>query len=502
MKYEFVEIGCSDFETILQEGRKGKGISIEPLGFYLDNLPASEDVLKVRVAISDKNEFRKIFWVSPENIRRYNLPEWVKGCNKLDTPHPAVVRILQNNSIEWAMREEELECITFQTLAERYNITEISHLKIDTEGYDLTIIRSMMDYGKIFPSLITFEINKDFVSEQELGLTFKALEEKGYRIAYWGVSNITLEKKPKILILSFYNEKYRKMANTTIFDNFRKYCLIHGYDLISENITGYNFERAPQWFKIQMLLKNLKTGYDWLFFMDCDSLFMDFTQKIEDWIDPNYDIILPSHSFCEDYSKTNDGLISSQMIIKDSDFSKKILQEIWESPDLKPEEIDTFDHEQMQMRISFLKPQNADKIKYVGDKSFNSSWYVNNPHMHFTFPTLNKRGWEPGDFILHLTGYETEPRTNLINQMSFFVGGKIAAWIREGEKIYFRPLEDLKDVRIVLLSTEKKELINWNFEELQKSVIYFLIIEETMDLSGLVLDVKSGDKKISLHTFL
>ena len=35
MKYEFVEIGCSDFETILQEGRMGKGISVEPLGFYL-----------------------------------------------------------------------------------------------------------------------------------------------------------------------------------------------------------------------------------------------------------------------------------------------------------------------------------------------------------------------------------------------------------------------------------------------------------------------------------
>ena len=122
--------------------------------------------------------------------------------------------------------------------------------------------------------------------------------------------------------------------------------------------------------------------------------------------------------------------------------------------------------------------------------------------MHFTFPVLNKRGWEPGDFILHLTGYEIEPRTDLINQMSFFVGGKIAAWNREGGKIYFRPLEDLKDVRIVLLSKEKKELINWNFEELAKSVIYFLIIEETMDLSGFVLDAKSGDEKISLHTFL
>ena len=502
MKYEFVEIGCSDFETILQEGRGGKGISVEPLGFYLNNLPDSEDVLKVKVAISDKNEFRKIFWVRPEAIEKYDLPEWVRGCNKLDSPHPTVSRILQNKSLEWAMMEDVVECITFQTLAERYNISEISHLKIDTEGHDLVIIKSVMDYGKILPKLITFETNSDFVSEQELSLTIKSLEEKGYRIAYWGTSNITLEKKPKILVLSFYNEKYRKMANTTIFDNFRKYCQIQGYDLISENITDYNFERAPQWFKIQMLLKNLKTGYDWIFFMDCDSLFMDFTQKIEDWIDPNYDIILPSHSFCDDYSKTNEGLISSQMIIKDSDLSEKILKEIWECPDLNPDEIDIFDHEQRQMRISFLKPHYSNKIKYVGDKSFNSSWYLNNPHMHFTFPVLNKRGWEPGDFILHLTGYETEPRTNLINQMSFFAGGKIVAWNREGGKIYFRPLENLKDVRIVLLTPQKKEVINWEFKELAKSVIYFLIVDETMDLSGFVLNAKSGDEKISLYTFL
>ena len=251
-----------------------------------------------------------------------------------------------------------------------------------------------------------------------------------------------------------------------------------------------------------MLLKNLKTGYDWLFFLDCDCLFMDFTQKIEDWIDDNYDIILPSHSFCEDYSKTNQGLISSQMLIKDSNFSEKILEEIWESSDLKPEEIDTFDHEQRQMRISFLKPENLNKIKYIGDKSLNSYWYINNPHMHFVFPELNRRVWEPGDFILHLTGYETEPRTNLINQMSFFTGGKIVAWNRDREKIYFRPLEDLKDVKIVLLSQERKELINWDFNELANSDIYFLVIEENMDLTGFVLEAKSGGKKISSYTFL
>jgi hypothetical protein len=117
----------------------------------------------------------------------------------------------------------------------------------------------------------------------------------------------------------------------------------------------------------------------------------------------------------------------------------------------------------------------------------------------FVFPELNRRVWEPGDFILHLTGYETEPRTNLINQMSFFTGGKIVAWNRDREKIYFRPLEDLKDVKIVLLSQERKELINWDFNELANSVIYFLVIEENMDLTGFVLEAKSGEKKISSY---
>jgi hypothetical protein len=86
--------------------------------------------------------------------------------------------------------------------------------------------------------------------------------------------------------------------------------------------------------------------------------------------------------------------------------------------------------------------------------------------------------------------------------MSFFAGGKIAAWNRQGGKIYFRPLEDLKDVSIVLMSPQKKQLINWDFKELTKSGIYFLIVDETMDLSGFVLNAKSGDEKISLYTFL
>jgi hypothetical protein len=44
MRYDFIEIGTSDFETLLQES-SGVGLSIEPLKFYLDNLPNKDNVM-------------------------------------------------------------------------------------------------------------------------------------------------------------------------------------------------------------------------------------------------------------------------------------------------------------------------------------------------------------------------------------------------------------------------------------------------------------------------
>ena len=38
MRYDFIEIGTSDFDTLLQESQSEIGLSIEPLKIYLDNL--------------------------------------------------------------------------------------------------------------------------------------------------------------------------------------------------------------------------------------------------------------------------------------------------------------------------------------------------------------------------------------------------------------------------------------------------------------------------------
>ena len=31
----------------------------------------------------------KIFYVKPENITKYNFPNWLRGCNSISKPHPS-----------------------------------------------------------------------------------------------------------------------------------------------------------------------------------------------------------------------------------------------------------------------------------------------------------------------------------------------------------------------------------------------------------------------------
>ena len=56
MKFDFVEIGTSDFDTNLDKRKKGQKILlVEPVKYYLDKLPNGEGIFKNNCAISDKS---------------------------------------------------------------------------------------------------------------------------------------------------------------------------------------------------------------------------------------------------------------------------------------------------------------------------------------------------------------------------------------------------------------------------------------------------------------
>ena len=44
--FDFIEIGTSDFDTLIEDASEStRGISIEPIKYYLDRLPNKENVI-------------------------------------------------------------------------------------------------------------------------------------------------------------------------------------------------------------------------------------------------------------------------------------------------------------------------------------------------------------------------------------------------------------------------------------------------------------------------
>ena len=178
----FIEIGTSDFDTLLQRQPEDNTInySIEPIKFYLDALPNKKNVNKINCAISDKDGETTIYYVKPENIAKYGLPDWVRGCNSIGNKHPTVEKLLRNNKLEHILESDKIDVVDIKTFIAKYNIKSINYLKIDTEGHDCIIINSLLQ-GDILPKKIFFESNvltpKDLYNQ-----TVIKLKLKGYKV--------------------------------------------------------------------------------------------------------------------------------------------------------------------------------------------------------------------------------------------------------------------------------------------------------------------------------
>jgi len=146
MKFDYVDIGTSDFDTsadILKSGQKA--LLVEPVKYYLDKLPVGPGIFKKNAAVSCHKGKGKMYYVTDEVIKRYNLPNWIRGCNSFNQQHGTVVNIFEKLGLSLNLVTcEDVPVITFFDLIKEYNIKTIEFLKIDTEGHDHIILRSVM----------------------------------------------------------------------------------------------------------------------------------------------------------------------------------------------------------------------------------------------------------------------------------------------------------------------------------------------------------------------
>lgn len=211
MKYDFIEIGTSDFDTLIQTCKNERGLSIEPLKFYQDRLPNKPNVKKINSAISDEVGEMPIFYIHENDIKKYKLPDWIRGCNSVGTLHQSLdgkvkwvddilKRCLKpfNLQVKDIVRKEMVSVINWETLVKNENISSIDVLKIDTEGHDIIILndylKNCVNNTNLYAKKIQFESNQ-LISEMEVDNMISKLESIGYKLIERGHETILSYEK-------------------------------------------------------------------------------------------------------------------------------------------------------------------------------------------------------------------------------------------------------------------------------------------------------------------
>lgn len=194
MKYDFVEIGTSCFETLLEAATpEQRGLSIEPIKAYLDKLPDKPNVTKLPFAVSPKNTYEAldIYYVPEDVIKANGLPSFLLGCNSIGGFHK------QHNllGITHLVKVEKVVCVPVSYLYTAFQIDGIDLLKIDVEGNDALIMLQLFDYivnyGKYrhWPKKAIFESN-ELADKIAVEMVIQKYTAIGYKLVSSGYDTV------------------------------------------------------------------------------------------------------------------------------------------------------------------------------------------------------------------------------------------------------------------------------------------------------------------------
>jgi hypothetical protein len=125
----------------------------------------------------------------------------------------------------------------------------------------------------------------------------------------------------KIGIVSLYTNEIEDIVKLTA-PNQKKYADTNGYDYIL--YKGRLSNRHPAWDKILAVKENLP-NYDYVMWVDSDSIFKKFDYKLEDIILPEYNGFFGKDPVDSIYVNTG------VFILKNSEWSLNLLNQVWDS---------------------------------------------------------------------------------------------------------------------------------------------------------------------------
>jgi hypothetical protein len=315
-------------------------------------------------------------------------------------------------------------------------------------------------------------------------------------------SEAGLLKKYNIGVVVSFNDAYSDMARVSVFENIDHYCKLYGYTLHIDKQESKRMDRYAAWNKIIACIDALPL-YDWIFYIDVDCIIMNHSKMLETFISDDYSFIIPAHNIkAVDTPVLNevgtDCVITSQFFVKNDEVGMAILEDIWQASDWPADmDINEFDHEGRQTRVTINKPQFSKRVKVVEEHVLNRFWYVNNPFINFHNKGVNDNIWQSGDFIVHVSNYSVKDRTNLLDMLNHFSGGEVMGYVREPSIIKFTCFDDLEDVWIDLCNENNEVMIKYYFEQLSYKITYILYTDSQIDQQNLIVKAYRKEELIS-----
>jgi len=156
----FIEIGTSDFDTLIPLAKKGwKGIFVEPVKYLIDNLEKIDGCIYENAAITSYNGDITINYdPKPEH-------QWQRGVGYVTRNEngfmPLVSEASSPSNHYWDNKfnnitKDKVPCMTLDALIDKHNVKSIDFLKIDIEGMEYVILDTYS--WKVKPNLIKVEI--------------------------------------------------------------------------------------------------------------------------------------------------------------------------------------------------------------------------------------------------------------------------------------------------------------------------------------------------------
>ena len=205
------------------------------------------------MGVSNYNGTCTVNYLSENTIRMYDFPEWVRGCNSINSYHSTVSSICNSKGLDISqiIERDEVEVTTLYKLMINHCVEGVYFLKIDTEGHDTTILKKFYEEcerRELWPHVIQFESNS-LSNMDEVNHIIEIFTGRGYDIIHMGYDTILNLNLCKLANKSVFTEQISKYfiydypANYNVADlphentleGAKEYCIKH-------NCTGVTLQ--------------------------------------------------------------------------------------------------------------------------------------------------------------------------------------------------------------------------------------------------------------------